>query len=87
MEEVERRMSPISVEEVTKKECFERYAKPYRERLERRKDFLRMAERYREEYIKYNIEVEWIERDIEDARKAVGDAERELEALKVRLLG
>ena len=40
--------------------------------------------------IKYNIEVEWIEwieRDIEDARKAVEDAERELKTLEVRLLG
>ena len=49
-----------------------------------------MAERYREEYIKYNIEVEWIEwieRDIEDARKAVEDAERELKTLEVRFLG
>ena len=79
-------MSPISVKEVTKKECFERYAKPYRERLEWRKKALRMAERYREEYIKYNIEV-WIERDIEDARKAVEDAERKLKTLEVRILG
>ena len=79
-------MSPIGVKKVTRKECFERYAKPYRERLERRKEALRMAERYREEYIRYDIEVEWIERDIEDARKAVEDARRELKTLEVRLL-
>ena len=39
------------------------------------------------EYIKYNIEVEWIEKDIEDARKAVEDAVRKLKTLEVRILG
>ena len=55
----------------------EKFMKPYCERLEWRREPLRTAEMYREVYIKNNIELRWIEGEIEAARESVENAEKD----------